>query len=231
MQNTIRKSILLAQLCDSAFPIGSFAFSNGVESAVENNLIKDKADLKQYARTTVIQALYSDYLAALIAFRAAYGNNYKEILEADNISYIGKLSNESRGMSIKMGRKCAEMATLLFPQNRIVMQWHNDIIEGKCYGCHNISLAIMFRAAGMDEASLFAALEYGTINMVLNAALRIFRVSHIDTQQILKELCALASEDYEKIKELDLQDIQSFAPELDIIASLHEQGTKRMFGN
>ena len=89
----------------------------------------------------------------------------------------------------------------------------------------------MFRAAGMDEASLFAALEYGTINMVLNAALRIFRVSHIDTQQILKELCALASEDYEKIKELDLQDIQSFAPELDIIASLHEQGTKRMFGN
>ncbi len=231
MQNTIRKSILLAQLCDSAFPVGSFAFSNGVESAVEIKIIKDKADLKQYARAAVVQALHSDYLAALVAFRAAYGNNYKEILKADSISYIGKLSNEARGMSLKMGRKCSEMATLLFPQNRIAMLWHKDIVEGECHGCHNISLAIMFRAAGMDEVSLFAALEYGTISMVLNAALRIFRVSHFDTQQILKELCALAPEDYEQIKELDLQDIQNFAPELDIIASLHEQGTKRMFGN
>lgn len=231
MQNTIKSSILLAQLCDSAFPVGAFAFSNGVESAVENNIIKSKSDLKEYARSAVLQSLKSDYLASLIAFRAAYSNDYQTILRADRISYTGKVSHESRVMSTKMGKKCSEMSKLLFPQNIIVNKWQEEIIEGQCYGCYNISLAILFRASGLDEASLFAALEYGTISMILNAALRIFRVSHIDTQKILQELSSLAPADYEAIKEHNLEDIQSFAPELDVIASLHEQGTKRMFGN
>lgn len=221
----------MAQLCDSAFPIGSFAFSNGLESAIENSIIKSKEDLKLYARAVVMQNIYSDYLASIVALKAAYSNDYTTIVQADLLTYSSKISHEGRNMSLKMGKKCSEMCTQLFPNNPHGQQWLKEISEGECYGCYNISIAILFRAAGLEAVSLFAALEYGTINMVLNAALRIFRISHIDTQKILRELCSLAPRDYEKIKNLGLNEMQSFAPELDVIASLHEQGTKRMFGN
>ncbi len=231
MQNTIKSSILLVQLCDTAFPIGAFAFSNGVESAVEHGIIKSKDDLKHYARAVVLQNLYSDFLASIVALKAAYCNDYTTIVEADMVSFTGKIANESRIMSTRMGKKCSEMCTQIFPDNKLSIRWLNDINSGNCHGSYNISLAILFRAAGLDLSSLFTALEYGTINMILNAALRIFRVSHIETQKILQELCALAQKDYEEIKNMELNDFQSFAPLLDIIASLHEQGTKRMFGN
>ena len=67
--------------------------------------------------------------------------------------------------------------------------------------------------------------------MVLSAALRCVRVSHYDTQRILFELSNGIDGLYETIKGLDLEDMYTFVPELDILASLHEKGTQRMFMN
>jgi urease accessory protein len=231
MYNGIDKTIKLVQLCDSAFPIGSFSFSNGLESAIEYGMIKDAQSLKEYTRSVILQNLHSDFIAALIAFRAAYSNNYNSINQADRLTYAGKISAEGRTMSTKMGKKCAELATILFPKSSLAIEWLQDIESGKVHGCHNISTAILFRAAGMDEGALFTALEYGTANVVLNAALRIFRISHKTIQSLLHEICALAPKDYEDIKELELYDMYSFAPECDILASLHEHGNRRLFSN
>lgn len=231
MTTTIEQQILLAQLCDSAFPVGAFAFSNGLESAIEFGIIKNSHDLKLYTRTIVEQALYTDIIAAIHSHRALCSNNYELLYEADTKSYINKVSSETRSMTTKMGKRCAEMANLLFPDNRNARQWLNDIETNRCYGCYNISAATLYHAAGMDEKRLLAALEYGVINTTLNAALRVFRISHKETQKLLLELSSYATKDYQTIKDLGLDDMQSFTPECDIIASLHEYGTKRMFAN
>ena len=231
MTHTIEKDIRLAQLCDSAFPIGAFAFSNGLESAIEYGIIKNCHDLKLYTRTIVEQALNTDIIAALHSHRALCSNSYEQLYIADSKSYINKISAEARGMTIKMGKRCAEMANLLYPENKQAAQWLNDIETNRSYGCYNISAATLYYAAGMDEQSLFAGLVYGVINTTLNAALRVFRISHKETQKIILELSSHAMKDYLSIKDLELEDMQSFTPECDIIASLHEYGIKRMFAN
>ena len=231
MNTTIEQQILLAQLCDSAFPIGAFAFSNGLESAIEYEIIKSSHNLKLYTRTIVEQALNSDIIAAIHSHRALCSNNYEQLFEADTKSYINKISAESRSMTTKMGKRCAEMANLLFPDSKNAYQWLNDIEKNCCYGCYNISAATLYHSAGMDEKTLLAGLEYGVINTTLNAALRVFRISHKETQKLLLELSSYATKDYQNIKDLELDDMQSFTPECDIIASLHEYGTKRMFAN
>lgn len=231
MSSTTEQYTLLAQLCDSAFPIGAFAFSNGLESAVEYGLIKTSINLKQYTKAIVEQALNTDIIAALHSHRALCSNSYEQLYIADSKSYINKISAEARGMTIKMGKRCAEMANLLYPENKQAAQWLNDIETNRSYGCYNISAATLYYAAGMDEQSLFAGLVYGVINTTLNAALRVFRISHKETQRLLLEISSSASKNYDSIKDLELDDMQSFAPESDIIASLHEYGTKRMFAN
>lgn len=70
-----------------------------------------------------------------------------------------------------------------------------------------------------------------TINMILNAALRCVKVSHYETQAILYRLCTEAAENYKIVRELNFEDMQAFAPEMDVIASLHEKGKMRMFMN
>ena len=67
--------------------------------------------------------------------------------------------------------------------------------------------------------------------MILNAALRCVKVSHYETQSILFRLCSEATKDYETIKDMEFEDMKAFAPEMDIIASLHEKGKMRMFMN
>ena len=65
--------------------------------------------------------------------------------------------------------------------------------------------------------------------MVLGAALRVVRVTHRDTQKILFSLAPLVSKLYEQAKALRLEQMHSFAPQMEILSSLHEMGVQRMF--
>jgi urease accessory protein len=65
--------------------------------------------------------------------------------------------------------------------------------------------------------------------MVVGAALRCVRVSHYDTQRILFEVVSEAMGRYREVASMLLSDMNSFTPELDILASLHEVGCHRMF--
>ena len=54
----------LLEFTDSAFPVGTFSFSNGLETAAEEGLVYDAATLEQYAQDIVRQAAFTDGVAA-----------------------------------------------------------------------------------------------------------------------------------------------------------------------
>ena len=110
-------------------------------------------------------------------------------------------------------------------------QWLEDILEQRIAGTYPITQAIYFQQCGLTEQELFVAIEYGTVNLVLNAALRCVKVSHYETQAILYRIGAGALEDYEQVREAGYEDMTAFVPEMDIMASLHEKGKMRMFMN
>ena len=110
-------------------------------------------------------------------------------------------------------------------------QWLADIKAQQVPGTYPVAQAIYFQDNGLTETDLFIAIEYGAINMILNAALRCVKVSHYETQAILYRLCAEASSDYDVIRDMTFDDMKTLAPEMDIIASLHEKGKMRMFMN
>jgi len=88
-----------------------------------------------------------------------------------------------------------------------------------------------FGLVGLDAKSFYAGHEYGVINMVLSAALRCVRVSHYDTQKILFKLSEETMTHFKRASEMTFDDMNSFVPEMDIFASLHERGMMRMFMN
>lgn len=225
------KIMHLLQMTDSTFPVGTFSFSNGLETASHLGIVKDAATLEEYTRSVALQAAYTDGVAALIAFRAARKGSLPEVEEIDRGLMLLKMNDEARMMLQRMGKKLAELSVKLFPDYSMIATWLDHIKEGSTPGCYPIAQGLAFAACGLTEEELFASHQYGVINMVLSAALRCVRVSHYDTQVILQKLCAEAASLFDEAKEMNFNDMNCFVPEMDIFASLHEKGNMRMFMN
>lgn len=230
MTDEITRLMHLLEFSDSAFPVGTFSFSNGLETAAFERIVQDAGTLEQYTRTALQQTLYCDAIAALQAFRAAGRNDYDLISEADHQVILCKMNAEARQMLIRMGKKMAEICTRI-QGGGLMKRWLEDIQQGKTPGTYPVAQAIWFQQNGSTEEELFVAIEYGAINMILNAALRCVKVSHYETQAILYRICSETASDYETLRELEFADMRAFVPEMDILASLHEKGKMRMFMN
>ena len=219
----------LLQFTDSAFPVGTFSFSNGLETAAYEKIVKDKATLGEFARSQAWQAAFTDGIAALHAFRAFSEGDMEGILKSDSELMLSKMNEEARIMLTRMGKKLAELGVRLYPEEPVISGWLEKINAGETPGMYPVAQGIMFAKAGLTERELFYSHQYGVINMVLSAALRCVRVSHYDTQEILFELSGETDRLYDMVKDMRLDEMNAFFPELDILASLHEKGAQRMF--
>lgn len=230
MEPSLATLMRLIQFTDSAFPVGTFSFSNGLETAVHEGIVYDAKTLEEYTQSISIQAAFSDGIVALHAFRAAQANDYASLIEADQFLIRFRMNDESRLMLKRMGKKMAELSCKII-DSPLIAQWLEDIRAEKIPGTYPVAQGIIFNAVGLSEKELYCSHQYGVINMILSAALRCVRVSHYDTQRILFKLSEELDNLYEEAKTMSLDDMCAFVPQLDILASLHEKGNMRMFMN
>ena len=218
----------LIQFSDATFPVGTFSFSNGLETAAYEGIVTDARTLEEFSRSAARQAAFSDGVIALTAMRAALAADYNAIVNADRYLILFKMNDEARLMLRRMGKKLAELAARLTP-DPIIKRWLDDINADATPGTYPVAQGLIFAAAGLSEEDLFASHQYGVINMVLGAALRLVRVSHYDTQDILFRLADEIPTLYEQARVMTFEDMNAFVPQIDILASLHEKGAMRMF--
>lgn len=220
----------LLQFTDSTFPVGTFSFSNGLETAAFEKVVKNAATLEAFTKAQALQAAFSDGVVALLSHRAALANDLDALIKADKALDCFKMNDEARQMLCRMGKKLAELTVKLFPGS-LAEEWLKRINAGETPGCYPVAQGIVFAAAGIGEKDLFCSHQYGVVNMVLGAALRCVRVSHYDTQEILCRCSEQVESLYEEASKMGLDDMHAFFPQLDILASLHEKGNMRMFMN
>jgi urease accessory protein UreF/urease accessory protein UreE len=207
------------QCADSAFPVGSFAFSCGLEAAVGEQVVTSPESLRQYIITQMSLSAYTDGIASLHAYRSRLQHNDAGVTEADNAVKQCKMNEEMRRMQLRMGGKLRELAMHLIKK---------DFKEAETYP---VVQGLLFAELGLTECHLFVAQQYGVVNTLLNAALRCMRISHFDTQNILFSLSSMVVDLYREVSKCGLGDMQSFAPQTDFFASQHEHGGTRMFMN
>ncbi len=229
--HNMNKLFRLIQFSDSTFPVGTFSFSNGLETAAGLGIVHDAHTLKEYTRSIATQAAFSDGVSALLSHRAALAGDYAGVCQADRQLMLFKMNDEARLMLARMGKKLAELGLALYGPESMFASWLEDIKAGLTPGTYPVAQGIAFALDGMDEKALYVAHQYGVINMVLSAALRCVRISHYDTQKILFELGDDIEDSYAQAKNMGFDNMRAFVPQADIFASLHEKGKMRMFMN
>jgi urease accessory protein len=220
----------MLQFGDSMFPIGSFAFSGGLESAIQKGVVRDVDTLQAFARTAVEQAALGDGIALIWAHRAAVAGDLAELERIDQQVYGRKLSAETRAMTVRVGKKFAEMGAGITAAP-LLHTWLERIQQGATPGCYPVGLAVNFAVQDLPDREAFIVHQYGVGAMILSAALRLMKVSHVETQRILYELNTDAEAAYELAARSSLADMAGFAPLVEILAAVHVKAHLRLFMN
>jgi urease accessory protein len=220
----------MLQFGDSVFPIGGFAFSGGLESAIQKGVVNDAATLLGFTRTAVEQAGRGDGIGLICGHRAASAGDIEEVVRIDALLYARKLSGETRTMSVRMGRKFTELGAHV-TDSPALLDWRERVIAGTTPGCYPVALAVNFTAQGLSARDAFVVHQYGVASTILGAALRLMRISHMDTQPMLYALNADADSAYAAAAAATLDDMAGFAPLAEILAAVHVKSHVRLFMN
>jgi urease accessory protein len=220
----------LLQFGDSMFPVGAFSFSNGLESAVHEHVVRDPQTLAEFVRTATRQAATCDGIALIEAHRGTRCGDRHRVQVADRALYARKVNDEMRAMTVRMGRKLAEGAAHIVG-GPTLGGWLREITEESTPGTYPVGLGVLFAELGLAERDAFAVHQHGVALMMLGAALRLMPLHHLDSQAILFAIDAAVADDYRYASGLTLTDMSAFTPQVDVLAASHVNAHVRMFMN
>jgi urease accessory protein len=224
----VTPDILIAlQHADSAFPSGSFGFSNGIEGLFGLGLPKGRESLEQVLIATLRHRWASaDRVALVRAFRA--GDDLDAICAIDHGVETTILPEPLRVGSRRNGGALLAAHARLETLGAAALR--AEIDAGRAYGHLPVVQGTMWRARGMSEQTAVAVSGYATAAGLTTAAIRLGRIGAIDAQGVLAAALAVVAEAAAEAVPSDAE-IESFTPWLDIAAARHARAPLRLFAN
>ncbi|MBX3303444.1 MAG: hypothetical protein KF693_14615 [Nitrospira sp.] len=173
---------------DTFFPSGGYAFSSGLEAAVQGGAVKGADQLVRYVEDLLRGGMSRrEVLAAKVANRAGSAEDLPAALEIDRALDSTKLSRESRLASRQMGRQVIKVAADQF-RRKTVLRGYLDAVESDRTPSHlAVCFGLTLGSCGWTEEQTAAAFLYQTAVGFVSASMRLCPIGHREGQQVLGE--------------------------------------------
>ena len=208
--------------CSPAFPTGGFAYSHGLEWAVEAGEVADCAGVVAWLGAVVTHgSLWSDCVLLRHAARAADdGGALAGLAELGAaLASCRERHEETRAQGAAFARATAAWAVLPDAWRRMAEAgWPLPVVAGAA-----------LRLAGVDEdAACLACLQAGCANLV-SAAVRLVPLGQSDGLRALAALEPVIAAAAAASRSADLDDLGGCCLAADIAAMRHETQQTRLF--
>lgn len=211
-----------------AWPIGSFAYSGGMEWAVEAGHVTSRSTAQAWIVALLEDgALWNDAVIFAHAWRAAHAGNVARLGDVADLAIAMLTSAERRLESTAQGAAFLRIASAATPHPAL------DMLKGQEHLAYPVVVAVL--CAGRDiecRAGLAAWLHAGVSNLV-SAALRLVPLGQTDGQVILAALkpriLALAARAVSLSDDDPFDAMASAAPLADFATIAHETQYTRLF--
>lgn len=213
---------------DAFFPSGGYAFSSGLEAAVQGGAVKTSDQLAKYVEDLLRGGMSRrEVLAVKQANRAASTESLDAALSLDRQLEATKLSRESRLASRQMGKQVIRVAADQIRAKSILNEYHDAVEADRAPGHLAVTFGLTMGSCGWSPEETAGAFLYHTAVGFISSAMRLSPIGQHEGQRILGEWLPLI----ERIsREVDLDTaMSSWSPIQDIYAMRHGQLEWRLF--
>ena len=218
----------LLHLCDSLFPIGSFGYSDGLETATASGAVGSTDDLRAWLDVCLDETVArTDGPAVAHAWLSIRHGDWERVIVIDEELTALRPAASARRSSRAMGQRLLTTWQRLRPDERL--ETLRSLAQaGRLGPTLPVAFAAASVCAGADAASSVEAFAYTRLAATISAAMRLMAIGQSDAHALLARTLDRLPAVARDVVDRDAA-IESFTPALDIAAMNHQYVHSRLF--
>jgi urease accessory protein len=228
----MRSLIDLLQMCDSLFPIGSFAYSDGLESATSAALVRDAGTLREWLDVCLDEGIgRSDGPALAIAWLAFDDGDWDALTAVDEELTALRPSATVRMANRSMGWRLLKTWQALHPDVRLerAVELANEGARPRRLGpTLPVAFAAVSACAGISRRDALGGYAYTRLGATVSAAMRLIAVGQTDAHRLLSRVLDRVPATVDDVIARN-PPLESFAPALDVAQMTQQYVHSRLF--
>ena len=209
-----------------SYPIGSYAYSHGLEYAVESKVIKDISDLSSWINDFLIYgSAYNDAIIISCGYNAIVDNDLNKLEE---ISQIGKAFKPSKEIALESNQQGISFVHAV--SSSLKSDKFDSLIK---IIKENISFPIVVACAGatckVNKLDLINAYLHAFVSNIISAALRLMSIGQTESQVLLIKFKKKVELLTKKIISKNIDDLGSSVLIGEWSSAKHEKQYSRLF--
>lgn len=217
------------QVCDSAFPIGSFNHSYGMETYLRENVICDAHTFNKWLTMFFEnQYLYNEGLAIKLVYEMLDKNEKNEVWNIDQLLTVQNVAMESREGAKLIAFRKLDIVLELFDID-LLKEYKKRIEENLSYGNPAVAFAILMHYLRIKKDVAIVAYGYSVSSTLVQSAVRAIPLGQKDGQRVLQNSLSTLEDIREEIEKLSIDDLGYNIPGFEISQMNHEVLTFRLF--
>jgi len=178
--------LALLHLCDSLFPIGSFAHSDGLEAATASGGVATAADLRSWMTTCLFEMLgRCEGPAVACAWRAFAQGDAAGLRSLDCEVYALRPSSSARQASRAMGARLLRTWIETHPGHRL-----GAVVEQQASFTLPVAFGCVCASEQLDVRETVCGFMYTRLAAVASSAMRLMAIGQLQAHGMLADLLA-----------------------------------------
>lgn len=221
--------LYLMHIHDSAFPIGSYTQSMGMETYIQSDHIRTKEDLLDYCITFLKEnLLYTDAIFVKEAFQLVENKDWKKLFRLENLCDASKNAAETREASRMMGKQFLQGILPVFP-NEFLEKWKQELDEKRIKGHFPISYCVYAVQMGFDLYTTILTFLYSSTVSLVHNAVRAVPLGQKAGIQVIHQLIPEIAETAKRALDKSLDDLSNHAVGIELASMQHAYLRSRLF--
>jgi len=197
-----------------AFPVGGFAYSHGLERALDDGVVSSGDEVREWIESLLVHG--SGWNDAVL-FALAYDADETERMEIDELVLALAASRERALETSDLGQSFVKAAETM------------SLCEGGSFQTYPVAVAAACKRAGIDRRAGLPAYLQALSNNLIAVAVRLIPLGQTKGLEVMRDLMPVISTTAERALRASLDDLGSSTLLSDIASMKHETQYSRVF--